>query len=121
MQPIIVVDDDTGVRAFVRRVLEHCGYRVALAHHARQALDLITGVNGAIRLLLTDLGMPGLSGVELVRRARSLWPALPCICMTGYVEEQWALARMPDPCPVLRKPFTLDDLTATVRSTIGPP
>jgi DNA-binding NtrC family response regulator len=113
-RPILVVDDDAGVRTFVRRVLEHCGYPVAMAEHARHALEILAGLNGAIRLLLTDVRMPGLSGVELLRRVRTLWPELPCLFMTGYADETWAVEALALACPVLRKPFTMDELEAAV-------
>ena len=119
--PILVVDDDSSVRGFVQRVLEGHGYRVALALHAHHALDVLAQLNGAVRLLLTDLRMPGLSGVELLQRVRSMWPALPCLCMTGYAEEHAALSGLVPPCPMLRKPFTMDELAAAVARAIGTP
>lgn len=120
-RPILVVDDDASVRAFVRRVLEYCGYPVALAAHAGHALGILADLNGAIRLLLTDVRMPGLSGVELLRRVRASWPDLPCLCMTGYHEEQDALERLVPPCPVLRKPFGIGELESAVAAAVGPP
>lgn len=117
--PILVVDDDSSVRGFVRRVLEEHGYRVALATHAQHALDILSNLNGAVRLLLTDIRMPGVSGVELLRRVRSSWPGLPCLCMTGYGEEQASLAKLVPPCPLLLKPFTMDELAAAVSAATG--
>ena len=119
--PILVVDDDSSVRGFVRRVLEDCGYQVALALHAHQAIDILAQLNGAVRLLLTDIRMPGLSGVELLQRVRMQWPALPCLCMTGYAEEHGTLAGLVPPCPLLRKPFSMAELETAVTGVIGAP
>lgn len=118
--PILVVDDEATVRDFVQRVLEYCGYPVALAMHARHALDLIHELNGAIRLLLTDVRMPGVSGVELLRQARRVWPGLPCLFMTGYADDAWAVEALSLACPVLRKPFTVEELELAVAGAIGP-
>jgi CheY-like chemotaxis protein len=116
--PILVVDDDSSVRGFVQRVLEEYGYRVALASHAQHALDVLSQLNGAVRLLLTDIRMPGLNGVELLRQARSMWPDLPCLCMSGYAEEQASLGALVPPCPLLRKPFTMTELAAAVSAAL---
>ena len=117
--PILVVDDDSSVRGFVRRVLEDCGYQVALALHAYEALDILSQLNGAVRLVLTDVRMPGLSGVELLQRVRSSWPGLPCLCMTGYAEEHGALAGLVPPCPLLRKPFSVLELETAVSGLLS--
>jgi DNA-binding NtrC family response regulator len=120
-RPILVVDDDDSVRGFVRRVLEDCGDRVALALHAYQALDILSQVNGAVRLVLTDVRMPGLSGVELLQRVRSRWPEVPCLCMTGYAEEHETLAALMPPCPLLRKPFSMLELETAVNGVLSAP
>ncbi|MDQ2669530.1 MAG: response regulator [Gemmatimonadota bacterium] len=120
-RPILVVDDDDGVRALAGRILESCGYVVSLARHAYEALELLVDRNGAFRLLLTDVRMPGLNGVELMRRVRTLWPEVPCLCMTGWVEERGALENLVPPCPVLRKPFSPDELAWAVAGLVGPP
>src|SRR5690606_27721345 len=100
--------------------LEHSGYTVALAAHARHALEVLTELNGAIRLLLTDVRMPQLSGVELLRRVRERWPSLPCLFMTGYTDDEWALEALALSCPVLRKPFTVEELELAVITAVGP-
>lgn len=118
--PILVVDDDSSVRGFVQRVLEECGYAVALALHAYHALEILSHLNGAVRLVLTDVRMPGLSGIELLQRVRARWPELPCLCMTGYADEHATLAGLVPPCPLLRKPFSMDELETAVSGLLSP-
>jgi CheY-like chemotaxis protein len=82
---ILLVEDDPGVRASTRSVLEHYGYRViesdnleAEQHHRQSS--------GTIDLLLTDVVMPGIDGAELARRLVARQPNLGVLFMSGYTD-----------------------------------
>jgi CheY-like chemotaxis protein len=107
---ILVVDDDTQVRAVAVNLLEEFGYGVVEASGGAEALRLL-GEGERFDLLLTDYAMPGMTGTELVARARALEPALGVLLMTGYAD---AAALPSEGVPVLRKPFALDELRVAV-------
>lgn len=106
---IIVVDDDHDVLFFVRLVLENEGFAVACATSGEQAMETLAA--GDYALMLTDLNMPGMDGIELARRARQLRPDLTVIMGTGQaspeVRQRAAEAGISD---VFGKPFPFDRL-----------
>ncbi len=79
---ILVVDDEELYRRALERILLRVGHQVALAADATEALHVVT--DQPVDLVLCDIQMPGLNGLELVRQIHDLHPDLPCIVMTGY-------------------------------------
>jgi DNA-binding NtrC family response regulator len=77
-----VVDDEELYRRALERILLRAGHQVAMAPDAAEALQVIASER--IDLVLCDIQMPGINGLELVRQVRELEPDLPCIVMTGY-------------------------------------
>ena len=73
---VLVVDDEEPIRQLARRFLEHEGYHVIEASHGLEAVALLAG-GAAFNLLMADLDMPELEGVEMVRRIRETRPTLP--------------------------------------------
>ena len=106
---VLLVDDDEGARAAVAELLRELGHRVEEEPTAEAALLRL----GAWRpdLLVTDYAMPGLSGLELARRARLLWPGLPALLATGFADLPEGAA--PD-LPRLAKPFDRAALAAAL-------
>lgn len=85
---ILVVEDEEPVRRMTLRVLRHCGFQNILqACSSEEALELV-GQHAAVDLLLTDLMMPGIGGVELVERLRETWPDLRVVFMSGYTDDE---------------------------------
>ena len=84
---ILVVDDEDSVREFVVTVLERRGYRVYGAANGEEAANLIQKEPARVGLLLTDITMPGKSGIELIRHIRRVKPDLPVVIMSGYAKE----------------------------------
>src|ERR1700683_4309344 len=82
-QPILVVDDDPAIIDLVSTVLQMGGYRVISACNGLQALDIAQG-DGCIGLVLSDVVMPGMTGVQLCEKLRAFRPELKCILMSGY-------------------------------------
>ena len=115
-ETILVAEDDDAVRAFVRTVLEGRGYYVIRAGTADEAITAATQHVGPIHLLLTDVVMPGLSGIELARRIGEIAPGLKVIFMSGYTENAIVHHGVLDPSvSFLAKPFSPDALAGRVR------
>ncbi len=114
---VLLVDDEPGVRTVVRRMLERAGYLVLEAEGGEAALAILDTEPGGVDLLLTDLVMPGMHGLELVSRFLERQPQTPVVCMTG-------LAGQPGPgearpFPVVAKPFSSDTLMRAVSAAVG--
>jgi two-component system cell cycle sensor histidine kinase/response regulator CckA len=84
---VVLVEDEELIRRLLERVLESAEYEVLVAADGEQALRMIDKRVGEIAVLLTDLVMPGMSGLELARAARERQPDLPVLCMSGYSEQ----------------------------------
>lgn len=111
---IIVVDDEEAVRKVVAEFLEDFGYRVLQADGGAAALSLLA-TETRVQLLVTDMRMPDMSGLELADRATALRPALKIILISGF------FAAPPVQCRFLRKPFLMHELAAAVRAELGEP
>jgi CheY-like chemotaxis protein len=113
---ILLVEDERPVRSTVRRLLERHGYKVLEAANGQDALTLVTSRQTEIHLVLSDMVMPGMGGMELADRVRALLPTLPVLLMTGYTEE--AITRSggrPRDEQIIEKPFTLNAMLEKVR------
>ncbi|MFN0148665.1 MAG: response regulator [Dehalococcoidia bacterium] len=115
---ILVVDDDEAVRTMLARLLRTQGYTVVQASSASDALSYVEIQQPD--LVISDIVMPGESGIELRRTLARSWPALPVILMSGYSAEGPAefAARTPLTAFV-QKPFAADGLLALVRETLA--
>ncbi|MCD6519203.1 MAG: PAS domain S-box protein [Anaerolineae bacterium] len=106
---VLVVDDENAVRALLVRLLEREGESVLTASSGYEALELLK--KERFDLLITDLGMPGISGRELIAQAQRLHPGLPVILTTGWGETiSPAQLRELNALALLSKPFTHQDL-----------
>ena len=114
---ILVVDDEPAVCAFMQRVLESRGYHVRTAHSGSEALQVVMKHGSDLRLLLTDVLMPGMSGPALAEAAERSLPGLPVMYVSGYCDEynDW----LPEGV-FLAKPFTASQLLERVRALIAP-
>jgi two-component system cell cycle sensor histidine kinase/response regulator CckA len=113
---VLLVEDEEAVRQLVRRILEGRGYKVLLARHGGEALELIHQLDLSIDLLLTDAVMPVLSGPELLRRAIGLRPAMKLAIMSGYTDRPAVTG-----VPFIGKPFTPAELERRVREILDAP
>jgi PAS domain S-box-containing protein len=117
---ILLVEDERSVRSTVRRLLERHGYRVLEAANGQDALTLIAAHNGEINLVLSDMVMPGMGGMELASRVRSVAPKLPVLLMTGYTEEAITRAgEQPHDEQIIEKPFTMHAMLEKVRRALA--
>jgi two-component system, cell cycle sensor histidine kinase and response regulator CckA len=116
---VLVVEDEDGVRAPVRRILLAHGYRVLEAADGPSALRVAEEQPGKIDLLLTDVVMPGMNGGELARRLRRLRPGIRVVFMSGYSAEAVAMHGELSPgAAFLQKPFSVEELTERLRDAL---
>ena len=118
---ILLVDDTDSVRMMVREMLVESGYQVVEAINAQQALLELHSTR-EVHLLLSDVGLPGMSGRELADAARVLRPTLPVLFITGYTES--AAVRdefLGEGMSLLPKPFSVNELLRSVRAMFGAP
>jgi len=111
---ILVAEDRPDVRAIVNATLVEAGYSVTLAADGIEALAL--GGAGAIDLVVSDVVMPSMNGIELVKALREKRPALRAVLLSGHPGE---LAELPSRTELLRKPFRAAELLAAVRDQLG--
>jgi PAS domain S-box-containing protein len=117
-QTVLVVEDADELRELAKRLLERLGYTVLLAANADEALRTFEG-NALIDVLLTDVVMPGASGIELTRRLTERRPALKVIYMSGYTEEAIVDHGVLKPgIAFLHKPFTSETLGRKIREVL---
>jgi CheY-like chemotaxis protein len=109
---ILIVDDEPEVRTVVAEFLEDFGYQVVQADGGSAALERLRTCP-AVRLLITDIRMPEMSGIELADLATGQNPRLKVILISGYFVAQQVHRRF------LRKPFRMKELEAAVRAELG--
>jgi len=118
---VVLADDDDYVRQPLVMFLERAGFLVTPAQNGRQALASVQ--REAPALVVTDIMMPDMDGLELLRAMRRIAPQVPIIAISGggVMKSELALqaAKLPGACHVLRKPFTGQDLVALVRLLSG--
>ncbi len=115
---ILIVDDDPGQRSLLDSFLRGQHFEVVLAESGEKALALLPGGNFA--MMISDVRMPGLSGLETLRRVRPQFPALPVLLVTAYADIRDAVVAMRDGAlNYLAKPIDLDELLVTVRQATG--
>jgi len=120
--PILVVDDEPGVRLLACQTLQRAGYAALEAEDGAQAVEVLERYGGVVALVVSDIRMPKLDGIELEQICRERWPALPVILMSGEVTRDWVARLVRQGAhPVLRKPFLGDTLVEMVRSILQPP
>ena len=114
---ILVVDDDAGVREAVCEALGWLGYATESVGGAGEALARFRP--GRYRVVVTDLSMPRMNGLQLVRRLRALEPGLPIMIFSGGDPPAGSGLELPG-IGVARKP-DVDALTQLIARTLGPP
>jgi DNA-binding response OmpR family regulator len=115
VERILVVEDEPLVRDFLAACLRSAGYDVEMAVSAEQALDWALAHELRFDLLVSDIVLPRMSGVELARRLREERETLPVLFLSGYGE---AMFEGKLPGQLLSKPFTREALLAAVREVL---
>lgn len=116
---VLLVEDEDSVRAMAARILRQKGFTVVEASDGAAALAALQDYGGALDLILTDVVMPGVSGVELADRALQLRPGMPVLFMSGYTEREMAdRGGPPAGTLLLNKPFHAGELVAAVQKVL---
>jgi DNA-binding NtrC family response regulator len=118
---ILLVEDEEDVREFLTRALRENGYVAFAAANAKEALDIFEREKEYLHLVLTDVVLPDLSGLELVDQLLSRNPQLLVLMSSGYTDDksQWPVIRERG-FPFLQKPYALADLLRVIREVIKP-
>jgi len=120
-ETILLVDDEPGVRALAKTVLERAGYGVLDADSAESALAVLEQHDGPIHLLLTDLVLPGLNGHDLAVRVARRRPNVRRLFTSGYAAQLGPFESVLGPgVQILEKPFTRRALLAKTREVLAP-
>jgi two-component system cell cycle response regulator CpdR len=112
---ILIAEDDASMRGFLCGALQKAGYEVISSEDGLQALSILQDSKKGFDLLLTDIVMPGMDGIELARKAAELKPNLKIMFITGFsavaLDKQ---KQEPTRTRVLSKPFHLKELVTQV-------
>jgi two-component system cell cycle sensor histidine kinase/response regulator CckA len=103
----------------VASALERRGYKVIAVRSGEEALAAIDRHGSEIGVLLTDVVMPGIGGLELIEQARRRRPDLRAICTSGYTPLKLNHGPIPDDVSFFEKPFTLTRLDEVIREVLG--
>lgn len=116
---VLVVEDNAQVRRTISRSLRGNGWAAVEASDSYEALEIIESRPGTISLVITDLVLAGLNGLELAKRIERKEPGMRMVFMSAYGDDPWGLrAAVPDE-NFLQKPFALTDLLEIVRRVLA--
>jgi PAS domain S-box-containing protein len=116
---VLLVEDQTQVRRALTRILEDAGYHVIAVEDGDQALELARKHDGRIDLLVSDVIMPGISGIDLSRRLLALDPHLAVLLVSGYAgSEVTRLSEFGECVQFLQKPFDAVSFTSAAQTAI---
>ena len=107
---ILLVDDDEAVRTVVAEQLRDAGAAVETAASGEDALAMVEQARSAFDVVLSDFAMPGLNGIETVKKVRAKQAGVRVVIMTGYADDE-TMEEMGEGITVVRKPVPLDELT----------
>lgn len=117
MKKILVVDDKESVTIILKQMLEQGGYEVEVATNGEEALEIMK--KGRFDMLITDINMPVMNGVELLNKTRELFPKMPVIFITAYGKDKIIIdAVKVGLSDFIEKPFRMEDILKTVKEHI---
>lgn len=115
---VLIVDDDLAIGGVVARRLERAGYGVCLAFSGALALAALASGACDFDLVLSDIRMPDMNGMDLAHEIQRGWPDLPVLLMSGYeAPELLGVHRLGD-VPLLRKHFAHEELLEVVAAAV---
>jgi DNA-binding NtrC family response regulator len=119
VERILLVEDEDTVRKLAKQMLESLGYEVITAEDGVAAIELMTGREHEIDLLLTDVVMPRMGGEKLYDEMSRRRPGLPVLYSSGYTESTVIHHGVRDGgVPFMHKPYTLDEMAHAVRKAL---
>jgi DNA-binding response OmpR family regulator len=109
IRPVLVIEDEADVRGVLNEILELYGYSATMVSDGLDGLRLAQ--ENKYDLIITDLGIPGISGLEVIKRLRATSNKTPALITTGVIFDNAEIEmRSLRPCDVLLKPFRIEDL-----------
>lgn len=118
---ILIVEDDNNLLDALSSYLEESNYQVIAAQDGIKGLDIIQQVGDNLSLVISDVIMPGMGGLEMIKKARQVYPEIPVLFITGQQDQlgdQEILQS--DQTAALTKPFTLEEIIHWIRNLAGP-
>jgi len=113
---ILLAEDDEAMRTYLERALSQAGYKVDAVDRGTEAIPLLE--NGEYDLLLSDIVMPEMDGIELAQRCNEISPATKVMFITGFAAVTLKASREQPQAKVLSKPFHLRDLVMEVERAL---
>lgn len=111
MAKLLIVEDDESVRTLAARALERAGHSVDVACDGAEGLESICAAQGFYDLVVSDIRMPEMDGIEMAQAAARAFPGLPILLMTGYADQRERAEELDAIIiDVVQKPFTLADI-----------
>jgi len=115
MAKLLIVEDDESVRTLAARALERDGHMVTIATDGAQGLELIQRAAGGYDLVVSDIRMPEMDGIEMATAAAKQFPTIKIMLMTGYADQRERAEELNGIIrDVVQKPFTLAEIRARV-------
>lgn len=122
MAHILIAEDDSSMRHFLSAALQKAGHSVESCADGLEALNLIQATEGGFDLLLADIVMPGMDGIELSQRAARILPRMKVMFITGFAGVAMNKGNaLPDTQTILSKPFHLKELVDRVETLLKEP
>src|SRR5258708_36121812 len=115
---VLIVEDETVSRRALQQLLRLCGYDAEAAGSGEEAMQMLAAGHDP-DVAIVDINLPGMNGVEFVRRLRCVHPAMPCVFVTANEEEGAEQSRNSDRDPTLRKPFDVRSLLHLIHEAPG--
>lgn len=115
---VLVVDDVEATRQTISRMLEAGGFSVQTAASGQEALDRLARASGSIDLVLSDVTMPGMTGIDLAYEIRDRFPEVPIAIVSGDVSELERSIIGRAGVPFIKKPFHAESLYSAVREAM---
>ncbi len=120
-ETILLVEDEPAMLAMTQSMLKECGYHVLVAPSPAEAIALAEkyAKAGGIDLVITDMVMPGMNGLDLARSIMPMYPGIHCLFMSGYMDQVLSRDSGLDPSVnFIQKPFSISNLITRVRAAL---
>ncbi|MGX5845873.1 response regulator [Mesorhizobium sp. PL10] len=120
MAKLLIVEDDESVRTLAARALERAGHTIDIAADGAQGLAMISAAGGGYDLVVSDIRMPEMDGIEMAIAAVRLFPTMKILLMTGYADQRERAEELNGIIvDVVQKPFTLAEIRSRVDQALA--
>ncbi|MGB3538376.1 MAG: response regulator [Mesorhizobium sp.] len=120
MAKLLIVEDDESVRTLSARAFERAGHSVDVAEDGAQGLGLIIEAQGGYDIVVSDIRMPEMDGIEMAKAAAMKFPGLRIVLMTGYADQRERAEELNGIIlDVVQKPFTLAEIRSRVEQALA--